>query len=81
MEERERKYWGIGIWVALIAVSLYAPFELSRILIKTALSPSHTMVWKAPWYWVAELIATWVGYLFITLAVIRVSKLIKDVTK
>ena len=79
MKRAERKYWMIVVWVALLAGVLYAPFELSRIVITTFLSPNQTLAWKAPGYWVAELFAIWVGFLFITLAVIRVSKLIKDV--
>ena len=45
--------------VILVFLTLFAPFELSRIIIMTQ---NGQKFWATPWYWVAELIAIWVGY-------------------
>lgn len=45
--------------VLMVVMILYAPFELTRILL--LLNAGYTL--SLPWYWVAEIFAIWIGYI------------------
>ena len=47
------------ILAVLVFMMLYAPFELTRII----LGLQRGLKFYAPWYWVAEIIAIWVGFI------------------
>ena len=58
----------LAIWLVMV---LYAPFELTRIILAVN-SGQH--YWVVPWFWMAELVAIWAGYLFIGIIIFNIKK-------